>query len=253
MKNLITYSEYLFEHANQSKEMEQLVKTLADLSISTIHRSDSTQGEYLRAQELEITEPFLDVDFRLILRKEPSLELLDDPYFSKMKWQHVKLGQNGYVVTGNTFMTDGNIPDVEIVVVLDTDKIDSDGYRKMYHKLINTISHELNHLNQKGWNRDYDNVNPSEKSHRQANGKKHSYFLMPEEIESMVKGMHQQSISQERPIDQLFDEHLLPFVKSGFMTQSEMIEIIRKWLDHTLTYYPNATLTHKYKNIIDNI
>ena len=76
---------------------------------------------------------------------------------------------------------------------------------------------------------------------------------MPEEIESMVKGMHQQSISQERPIDQLFDEHLLPFVKSGFMTQSEMIEIIRKWLDHTLTYYPNATLTHKYKNIIDNI
>ena len=253
MKNLISYSRYLFEHANQSSDMDDLVKTLADLSISTIHQADSTTGDYAVAQELEITEPFLDVDFKLLLRKEPSLELLDDPYFSKMKWQHLKLHQNGYVVTGNTFMTDGNIPDVEIVVVLDPARITPDGYTQMYYKLINTISHELNHLNQKGWNRDYDNINPSEKSHRQANGKKHSYFLLPEEIESMVKGMYEQSNDQQVPIDQLFDNHLQPFVESGFMTQPEMIEIIRKWIDHTLTYYPNAILSNKYKNIIDNI
>jgi len=253
LKNLIPYSDFLLEHANQSIDMEQLVKTLADLSISSIHQADETNGEYVNLQELEITEPFLDVDFRVIIRKEPDLDLSKDPYFGKMSWQHVKLNQKGYTLTGNTFMTDGNIPEVEVVVALNSKILDSEDYKKMYYNLINTISHELNHLNQKGWNKDYDNVNPSKKSHRKKNGKKHSYFLMPEEIESMVKGMYQQSISQEKPIDQLFDNHLAPFVESGFMTHPEMLEIIRKWIEHTLTYYPNATLSNKYDNIIDNI
>lgn len=253
LKNLHTYSRYLFEHANQNSDMQQLVKTLADLSIGSIYQARETGESYINLQELEITEPFLDVDFRVILRKDSNLDLLQDLYFSKMSWQHVKLNQNGYVLTGNTFMTRGNIPDVEIIVALNPNLTNQDNYKKIYYNLINTISHELNHLNQKGWNKNYNTVNPSEKYHRKKNGNSYSYFLMPEEIESMVKGMYRQSVSQGTLIDQLFDEHLEPFVKSGFMTHLEMLEIIKNWIHHTLTYYPNANISDKYKNIIDNI
>lgn len=252
MKNLFNYSEYLKEHANSSKEMDELVKTLTDLTISSVHKNDQTSNKYSNIQEIEISEPFLDVDFKVILRKEPNLDISKDPYFENMKWHHVRLKNDNYTFTGNTFM-DHNIPSVEIIIVIDSDKIQPKNYEKMYYKLLNTISHELNHLNQKGWNRDYDNIIPKSQEYRKKNGKKHSYFLLPEEIESMVKGMYNQSKATGRPIDELFDEHLQPFVESSFMTHSEMIEIIRNWLEHTLIYYPGANLTDKYSNIMDNI
>ena len=94
--------------------MEELVKTLTDLSISTIYNEQATDGKYKKVQELEVSEPFLDVDFKLLLRKEPSVDMSKDPYFKKMKWQHIKMNQNDYAITGNTFMTDGNIPEVEV-------------------------------------------------------------------------------------------------------------------------------------------
>ena len=88
---------------------------------------------------------------------------------------------------------------------------------------------------------------------RKSNGNGHGYFLLPEEIESMVKGMYHQSKAQNIPIDVLFTQHLQPFVDSGFMSQNEMIKIIEKWISNSLKYYPFAKMSNKYQHIIDNI
>lgn len=252
MGYVIGYHEYLKEHANMSPEMESLAKTLTQLIVSTAHDAGTT-SEYINAQEIEITEPFLDVDFRFLLKKQPNLDLSNDSHFSKMKWQHLNLENNAYVLTGNVFMTDGNIPELEIVMAIDPNRESPTMYKKLYYKLLNTISHELNHLNQKGWNRDYDNVVPSSMNIRKLNGNGHGYFLLPEEIESMVKGMYHQSKAQNIPIDVLFTQHLQPFVDSGFMSQDKMIKIIEKWISHSLKYYPFAKMSNKYQHIIDNI
>ena len=253
LKNIFTYQEFINESHSDQNGMDLLVSTLVELISSEVKSGKDTNGEYVVSQELEIAEPFLDVDFKFLLRKEPNIDLSQDSHFNKMKWQHVKLKDNGYALTGNTFMTDGNIPEVEIIVAIDSNKVSPESLKKLYHSLHNTVSHELNHLNQKGWNRDYDNIEPSSREHRHENGKRHSYFLMPEEIESAVEGFYNQSQHEERPMDEIFDEYLTPFVESEFMSHSEMIEIIRKWIEHTLAYYPNANLSTKYSNIINNI
>ena len=252
MKNLISYTQYLLEHSHD-QELNTLIKTLSDFCLSSVIDANKTQGEYVILQELEIAEPGIDVDIKFLLRKEDGISLENDSHFSKMSWQSVKLNKNGYVINGNTFMTDGNIPEIEIIIALDSSKIDDELNKKMYLNLNNTISHELNHLKQTGWNMDFQNIEPSTMEHRKKNGKKHSYFLLPEEIESMVYGMNKQSEKQGVPIDTLFDAYLEPFVESEFMTHSEMMEVIRKWISHTLKMYPNASISDKYSNIIDNI
>lgn len=233
-------------------EMESLAKTLTKLVVNTAYDSSFT-SEYVNAQEIEIAEPFLDVDFRFLLKKQPNLDLSKDSHFSKMKWQYANLKKNSYVLTGNVFMTDGNIPELEIVLAIDPNTESSEMYKDLYYTLLNTVSHELNHLNQMGWNRDYDNIVPSSMKIRKLNGNGYGYFLLPEEIESMVKGMHIQSKAQNIPIDILFTQHLQPFVDTGFMSQDEMIKIIKKWISHSLKYYPFTKMSNKYQNIIDNI
>lgn len=252
MKVLKKYSEYILEHS-QSDELDGLIKTLSDLALSTVQSQNNTGDNYNIVQELEITEPFIDVDIRFLLKKKPKLDLTNDSYFSKMNWQHEKLNDHGYALTGNVFMTDGNIPEIEIIIAIDSDRLNEEMLKKIYFNLKNTISHELNHLKQKGWNKDFHSIDPSSQEHRKKNNKRYSYFLLPEEIDSMVYGMSKQSKSQNVPIDTLFDKHLEPFVESGFMTESEKLEVIRKWLQHTLKFYPNAILSEKYSNIIDNI
>ena len=252
MKNLISYSNYVFENS-QEEDFDNVIKTLSNLYISSIGQANETSGEYVIIQELEISEQNLDVDVRLLLRKEKDITLDNDSHFGKMNWQKIKLNKKGFVVNGNTFMTPGNIPEIEIIVALDSNKLDKDILKKIYLNLTNTISHEINHLKQKGWNKDFQNVEPSTMKHRKKNGKTYSYFLLPEEIESMVYGMNKQSIKQNVPIDELFDKHLDPFVESGFMNSSEKIEIIEKWLHHTLKMYPNASISNKYINFIKNI
>lgn len=252
-RNIFTYQEFINEGHSNPEGMDLLIKTLVELITSDVEASQETNGEYVVSQELEIAEPFLDVDFKFLLRKEPNIDLSQDSHFSKMKWQHKKLKDNGYALTGNVFMTDGNIPEVEVVVAIDSTKVSPESLKMLYYGLHNTISHELNHLNQKGWNRDYDNVEPSSREHRHENGKRHSYFLLPEEIESAVEGFYKQSNLERRPMDEIFDEYLTPFVESGFMSPAEMIEIIKKWIEHALSYYPGAKLSSKYDNIINNI
>jgi hypothetical protein len=252
LKNLISYSNYVLEHSHNS-ELNELITTLSDFCFSSINEASDTNGEYVILQELEVSEPGIDVDIRFLLRKEQDISLKNDSHFSKMNWQSVKLDNNGYVVSGNTFMTDGNIPEIEIIIALDSNKVNSETNKKLYLNLNNTISHELNHLKQTGWNMDFQNIEPSSMEHRKKNNKKHSYFILPEEIESMVYGMNKQAEKQGVPIDTLFDSYLKPFVESEFMTYSEMMEIIRKWISHTLKMYPNASMSNKYDNIIDNI
>jgi len=252
LKNLISYSDYIFEHFHNT-EFDNVVKTLSDLCVSSILNAEETDGEYIVLQELEIAEPDLDVDVRFLLRKEKDISLENDSFFKKMNWQHLKLDKHGYIVTGNVFMTDGNIPEIEITLALDSNRLNKDLLKKLYLNLTNTISHELNHLKQKGWNKDYQNIDPSTQEYRKKNNKSYSYFLLPEEIESMVYGMNKQSIKQNVPIDELFDKHLDPFVESGFMKDSEKMQVIKKWLHHALKMYPNVSMSNKYSNIIDNI
>ena len=82
------------------------------------------------------------------------------------------------------------------------------------------------------------------------------YFLLPDEIESMVKGMYVRSKNEDVEIDKIFDKYLHPFLESGKITQDQYLTVLKAWVEHTLENYPDAKLStyrEKINKIVDQI
>lgn len=250
-KYLLEYNEWY----NEPTDMSSLIKDLSKKFTSKI-KSQPTHDGYKKILELEIDEDFIKFDICLIVSKDENASLeQDDPYFKGKKQALTYLDRNGFIVTGNTFIDGKNIPLIEIIVV---SALDNYNYlhKKMYYKMINVIAHEINHLKQTGWNRDAFSFNPNTDEHkhnRSSSRTNYKYFLLPEEIESIIYGMNTQSINQNKNIDEIFDEYLDTYVDSKFMNASQKNKIIKNWIKHTLKYYPLAKFSNKYNNIIHNI
>jgi hypothetical protein len=126
-------------------------------------------------------------------------------------------------------------------------------YPELYYKLIDIISHELHHLTQSGWNRKPFTIVPVAKSVRDNAKHDYKYFLLPDEIESMVVGMYTRSQVQKKDLDLIFDQYLLPFIEYEYITQDQYSEIIKVWVKYALDNYPEVKFSSKVKEIVNSI
>lgn len=223
--------------------------------INLIKNIKSTNGEYLEIRELEYRNPDFDLIIELKLEEDPDFD--NDSHFNSLSWEEINFRQYGFAIDANVYINKGDLilPEIIITLLLQPSRIPG-SYEELNYRLIDIISHETNHTLQVGWNRKPFKVRPSSNSDRQSAKKSFKYFLLPDEVESMVKGAYERSKAQGVRIDKIFDKYLYPFLMVGKINQEQYNQVLSTWIRHALENYPDADLSiedQKIKNIVDKI
>jgi hypothetical protein len=169
--------------------------------------------------------------------------------FKSLPWETINFERRGFVIDANSYVP-GNTeePEVEMFIVISPDA-EPGCYETLYFKILDNIRHEMEHLLQKGANRQVGHAVTTKRKTRSAAEESYEYFLLPDEIPSMVSGMHLAAVKKRIPIDVEFEDYLLPFIKSGFVTQDEADKVIKVWLDFAIQHFPTVKVSDKYKSI----
>jgi hypothetical protein len=114
------------------------------------------------------------------------------------------------------------------------------------------LTHETNHLNQLGINKTPFNTDVSTKKVRNSSKKSYKYFLLIDEIESMVEGMYVRSNAQKIPLDKVFTDYLSPFLETNYITKEEFEEVLSVWVKKALDLYPDAQFSKQVDHIINS-
>jgi hypothetical protein len=106
----------------------------------------------------------------------------------------------------------------------------------------------MEHLLQKGANRKEGHMVTTRQKTRSSAEESYQYFLLADEIPSMVSGMHLAAVKKRIPIDVEFEDYLFPFIKSGFITRDEATKVIKTWLDFARQHFPTVQVSDKYRS-----
>lgn len=223
--------------------------------ITLIKNSEILTDQYQTIGQIEYKEPDVDVEVELKVVESPSFS--SDPHFKDLPWEEINYEHYGFSIDANT-VTDKKdliLPKIIVTIMLDKNRVPK-SFEELYYRLVDIMVHEVNHTRQIGWNRRPFKVRPSSNLDRNRAKSSYKYFLLPDEIESMVKGAYERSKEQEVRIDKIFDKYLYPFIMSGKMSEDQYLEVLKAWVEHTLENYPNADLSmedSKIKSIVDKI
>ena len=236
--------------------MENLVEKVAlDIvsELANLQNSQKDPNKYLKSNLLkysDVVDFFLEVNVRF----SRALIVQNDEHFKHLSWEKINFTKNKFIIDANTmFSKKKDFPaKIEFHFVIDPTAC-PDVYSLIYSKLLDTVAHELHHTIQIGKNREPFNAVASSHDDRNSSKKSYKYFLLPEEVESMVVGMNNRSKESNIPLDQIFMDYLTPFVKSAYITAEECKEVMEVWVKHALESYPDAIFSHKVDKIIKNI
>ena len=240
-----------------NESMDSKTQFIKDLSKNLIHKlrtsSFEESDEYTVFSGMHFTSPF-NFDLVLNVRFDSNLEIENDNHFKSLSWESINYLDLGYAIDANTHMSKSKskIPKIAIHIIIDP-KQEPSLYNNLYYRFIDILTHETNHLNQLGLNREPFNTQVSNMDSRNGSKKSYKYFLLPDEVESMVEGMYVRSKEQDRYLDEVFSDYLTPFIKSKYITQSEYQKVIKTWITKALELYPDAKFSKKADQIINNI
>ena len=248
-----SFLEYVAEGRDPGQS--RIIK-YADDVINIVSKIKSEDDSYVESRELEYDDSN-KFDLVIQVKKDADPNLEKDSHFHRLSWEKINFDRYGFAIDANTRIDkmDLMIPEIIVTLIVDPNR-EPDLYDELRYRLIDIISHEINHTDQIGWNRKPFKVRPSSNSDR--NGAKNSfeYFLLPDEIESMVKGMYMRSKNEDVEIDKIFDKYLYPFLESGKITTDQYLTVLKAWVEHTLENYPDAKLStyrEKINKIVDQI
>jgi hypothetical protein len=248
---LKSFRQFINENMDQQTDF---IKGLAQNLIDKLRTSQFGESEeYSIFSGMEFIEPFT-FDLIINVRRDSNPDLKQDSHFSGLPWEKINFNQLGYSIDANTKMSrkKSKIPKIIFHIILNP-RQEPVLYSKLYYRLIDILTHETNHLGQLGLNRTPFNTHVSDKSKREASKKSYKYFLLNDEIESMVEGMYVRSEAQKIPLDQVFDEYLNPFIETGYITQSEYEEVLRTWVTKAVELFPDSNFSHKVDHIINSL
>lgn len=236
------------EYINEGSSND--VSKYANDVIKHINKVNDTGDSYIEIRDLEYND---DDKFDLVVQikkiNDPDFE--NDSHFSSLPWEEINFNKYGFAIDANTFINKKDLIIPEIIITLIIDPVrEQDLYKELRFKLIDIITHEINHTNQVGWNREPFNVRPSAGSTRDNANNSFKYFNLPDEVESIVLGMYTRSKEQNIEIDKLFDQYLAPFVKDKQLTNTEYLKVFELWIKHTLENYPDASLSMSNPRIV---
>lgn len=246
-----SFIEFINESMDQKSQfIKDLSQTLIE-KLRTAYLQEST--EYTIFSGMEFTEPFT-FDLILNVRSDNSPSLEEDSHFNGLPWEKINFDNLGYSIDANTKMSrsKSKIPKIILHIILNP-KEEPILYSKLYYRLIDILTHETNHLDQLGLNRTPFNSHVSDKMKRNSAKKTYKYFLLGDEIESMVEGMYASSQAQNIPLDQVFDSYLIPFIQSRYISDDEYNEVMKAWVTRSLELYPQANFSNKVNHIVNSI
>lgn len=255
MKNYIKgFIQYIKESDDMGvydSHVSEIVGALmAAIKKSDVHRS----SEYTKIASIERLEDPFTYDLDLIISRNPNPNFKTDSHFSNMEWEEINFKKYGFSADGNVYMDSDEdiVPEMEIVILINPTK-EPECYQQLFFKLNDIVAHELHHLTQAGWNKQEFRTQPSPKEVRAQAKTGYKYFLLPDEVESMVMGMYRKAKIQMKPLDAMFDEYLGTFLEYKYITEEEYTKVITEWIKYALTHYPMAKFTNKYANIINSL
>ena len=237
---------------NEATEPQAFLSDLATKLIQKI-RSFPKKDEYSLFSGMEFREPY-EFDLKLYLRKDPNPDLEHDTHFSALPWEEINFKNDGYAIDARVkihkdFLL---IPEISFYLIVDPSK-EPHVYRDLFARLLDILVHEVNHIDQISIERNPFNVKPSDRKERDSAKKSHRYFLLPDEIESMVEGMLARAKHLDTPLDYVFDDYLIPFVQSKYITPQEYDTVKTAWIKHALEKHPDAQFSKKVEKIINSI
>ena len=232
-----------FEYINESFSGGLDTTGYAKDVIKITKKLDNSDDSYTEIRELEYNDKNkFDLVIQIKKTENPNFET--DSHFNELQWEEINFENYGFAIDANTFIDreDLLIPEIIVTLIIDPSR-EPDLYKELEFKLVDIIAHELNHTNQIGYNREPFNTRPSAGSIRDDANTSFKYFMLPDEVESIVVGLYTRSKEEGIEIDKLFDKYLIPFVQDNKLTQKEYITIFSEWLKYTLENYPDAELS----------
>lgn len=246
-----SFLQFINENMDHKSEF---IKGLAQNLIERVRTSQFDESdEYSVFAGMEFTEPFI-FDLILNVKRQSNLNIENDSHFKSLPWEKINFDDLGYSIDANTRMSKDRtrVPAITIHIIVNP-KEEPSLYSKLYFRLIDILTHETNHLNQLGLNREPFNTHVSDIHTRNSSKKSYKYFLLPDEIESMVEGMYVKSKVQHRDLDEVFNDYLQPFIESKYITMTEYLTVMKTWVTRAVELYPDAKFSEKVSKIINSI
>lgn len=239
---LLSFVQYIKESIQKDSKLSLVLTIIEDIKKSS-GSSYVTVGEYL------VDDPD---QFKIVVdvRKQEDCKLSDDSHFKDLPWEQLNYEQFGWVADANTYVKDDYL--IKLTIIIDPSR-ESSCYKKLTARVLDLLTHESNHVNQTGKSRNPFNNRVSDNQTRDNAKKDYNYFLLPDEVESMVKGMYASSNYQKIPLDEVFINYLTPFLKWEYITQDEMEKIIKEWIKYALEEYPTSNFSNKYIKYIESL
>lgn len=250
---MFSFLEYISESRDPGHS--RFIK-YADDVINILTKTETSGDSYVEVRELEYSDGNM-FDIVVQFKRDSDPDLNKDSHFNRLSWERINFDHYGFAIDANTRIDkmDLMVPEIIITIIIDPTR-EPKLYTELKYRLIDIISHEFNHTDQIGWNRKPFNVRPSSNRDRNSAKSSFEYFLLPDEIESMVEGMYIRSKEQGVQIDKIFDKYLYPFLMSRKIDKDQYLKVLHAWISHTLENYPDAKLSiedEKIRQIVDQI
>ena len=248
---LLSFSQFINEGTNSPHDfVKRIVTGLID---KIRHSRGSDSLDYETFGGMEFSEPF-EFDLRLHVRRDMSPDFDKDSHFNTLSWEELNFNQKGFAIDANLRINQADllIPEVDIHIIMDPRK-EPGSYDNLAMRLLDILVHETNHLDQVSRRRNPFNVKASDQQERNGAKKSSKYFLLVDEVESMVEGMWARAKAQGVPLDHIFTDYLAPFVQSKYISSDEYEKVMSVWVKHAASYYPDAQFSSKVRKIIDSI
>lgn len=240
-----------FINENHENE-ESFIRDIALKIIEKIRNSRIPESEeYSLFSGMEFTQPY-KFQIKIFLKRNSNPNFKSDSHFKDLPWEEINFNEIGYSIDASVKLTKDKFP-IKVVHLLINPKEEPDLYQRLFARIIDILSHESEHFEQIGVNREAFNKLPSHTDQRSSSKDSYKYFLLDEEVDAFVKGSFFQSQERKVPIDQIFKEYLTPFLKVNFITQDQFNQVINQWITRAVELYPNSKFSDSSNSLISKL
>ena len=207
MNNLKSFKQFINENLESTIILvESCVSDILNILSKEIESNSSNDINYIILPKLEYNDDEYKVDIEVEYRLDNSPDIPSDSHFKTLPWEEINFNHYGFAIDSNMIINNDDliIPKIVVSLIINPELIPK-LYKELNYRLIDIITHELNHTQQIGINRKPFNVRPSDHNTRDK-ADCFKYLILPEEVESMVEGMYVRSKKQGVQIDKIFDK-----------------------------------------------
>ena len=136
-------------------------------------------------------------------------------------WEQINFKRHGFSLDSNSYIQPGSPIGINVDLYI-SPASEPACYSQLEYDMIDAIRHEIEHRF---------HAADAQPAQRHARKDTYRYFLLPDEIPSMVSGLLLASKREGIPFLTAVANYLTPFVESGFITVDQFDHISKVWSD----------------------